>query len=272
MLQTFADQAVIAIENARLLDELQTRQLELEERGKELTESLEYQTATSEVLSVISRSPNELQPVLDAIVTTAAELCEADFAHFRILRDGIYHLAAANHHDAQLLQAEQKHPIVPGRDSTTGRAAIELRTVHIPDVLADSEHTYFQRSGASLSRTLLAVPIVQDNKAIGVIVLFRKVMRPFTERQIQQVTTFADQALIAINNTRLFEEVQARTRELTREPRVPDGDARGAGRDLALAERAAAGSRRNRCDCAAAVRAERAMILRIDGDEFRTVP
>jgi signal transduction histidine kinase len=209
LVTTFADQAVIAIENARLFEAEKTR-------SAELAESLEYQTATSEVLSVISRSPNELQPVLDAIVGTAAELCEADFAHFRLLRDGTYQLAAANHDDMALLDPERVHPITMGRDSTTGRAAMELRTVHIPDVMADPEHTYFRRSGAPLSRTILAVPIVHEARAIGIIVLFRKVVRPFTERQIQQVTTFADQALIAIQNTRLFEEVQARTKELAR--------------------------------------------------------
>jgi signal transduction histidine kinase len=212
LLKTFADQAVIAIENTRLFEAEQTRTRELTQRTQELTETLEYQTATSDVLGVISRSPSNLQPVLHAIVETAARLCQADFADFRLLRDGAYEVAATTVKHVRMLS---NNPIVPGRGSITARAALERRTVHVPDIQADPEYTYVARPGFPAMRTILGVPLVRDGVAIGVIVLFNSVVRPFTQKQIALVTTFADQALIAIENTRLFEEVQARNRDLT---------------------------------------------------------
>src|SRR5262245_44433067 len=210
LVQTFADQAVIAIENTRLFEAEQTRTRELTERTQELTETLDYQTATSDVLNVISRSPSNLQPVLDAIVTTAVRLCQAEFADFRLLRDGLYGIAATTEDEA--VHLTRHNPIAPGRGSVVGRAALERRTVHVPDVEVDPEYTYVRRSAKG---TLLGVPLVRDGIAVGVIVLVNRTVRPFTQKQIALVTTFADQALIAIENTRLFEEVQARTRELT---------------------------------------------------------
>jgi signal transduction histidine kinase len=209
LVETFADQAVIAMNNARLFEEVQAR-------TRELTESLEYQTATSEVLSVISRSPSDLQPVLDAIVKTAVRLCQADFADFRLLSDGLYRIAATTADEAMHVRTLRDNPIVPGRGSVVGRAALERGTVHVPDIQADPEYTYVPGPHFPVMRTLLGVPLVRDGVAIGVIVLFNRTVKPFTQKQMALVTTFADQALIAIENTRLFEEVQARTRELAR--------------------------------------------------------
>src|SRR5262245_58252525 len=210
LLKIFADQAVIAIENARLFEAEQTRTRELTERTQELTETLEYQTATSEVLNVISRSPSNLQPVLDAIVKTAARLCQADFADFRLLRDGVYHLAATTADEGIL---SGRDSIVADRGSVTGRTVLEQRPVHVPDIQADPEHTYSPALKRSW-RTALGVPLLRDGVAIGVIVLFKRLVKPFTQKQMALVSTFADQALIAIENTRLFEAEQASKREL----------------------------------------------------------
>src|SRR5262245_11984458 len=210
LVETFADQAVIAIENARLFEAEQTRTRELTERTQELTQTLEYQTATSDVLNVISRSPSNLSPVLDAIVKTAVRLCQADFADFRLLRDGVYHLAATTADEGIL---RSSNPIVAGRGSVTGRAALEQCPVHVPDIRADPEYTHVPT--LEQPRTILAVPLLRDGVAVGVIVLFKRLVKPFTQKQIALVSTFADQALIAIENTRLFEEVQAKTGELT---------------------------------------------------------
>jgi GAF domain-containing protein/anti-sigma regulatory factor (Ser/Thr protein kinase) len=208
LLKTFASQAVIAIENTRLFEQTQAR-------SRELQEALDYQMATSEVLSVISKSPSELQPVLDAIVGTAGRLCQAEYGvMFRLEDDGNYHVAAANNAEAAFVKHAVEHPVVVSRGSAVGRTALEKRTVHIPDCLADPEFTYFDYQSLGKYRSMLGVPLMRDDTAIGVIVLLRTTVEPFTGKQIGLVETFADQALIAIENTRLFEEVQARTREL----------------------------------------------------------
>ena len=209
LLETFADQAVIAIENTRLFEEVQAR-------TRELQESLEYQTATSEVLNVISRSPSQLQPVVDTIVQTAKRLCSAERANMWRLRDGKFDLLAHTLTDPALAKYLAQNPIPTGRGSIAGRAIFEGRAIHVPDIPADPELSGQQQIQRSKNRTMLVVPLLREGEPIGVISLSRTEVDPFTDRQIELVTTFADQAVIAIENTRLFEEVQARTRELAR--------------------------------------------------------
>jgi GAF domain-containing protein/anti-sigma regulatory factor (Ser/Thr protein kinase) len=209
LLETFADQAVIAIENTRLFEEVQAR-------THELQESLEYQTAIFDVLSVISKSPHALQPVLDAIMTTAARLCQSTQAHVRLLReDGAFHIAAHRIYDPELLELLRANPFRPSLDSVAGRAALRGVPVHVPDVAADPLISGFQRSISDRVRTALSVPLKRNGVVVGLISLWHDHVQPFTQRQIDLVATFADQAVIAINNVGLFEEVQARNRDLT---------------------------------------------------------
>jgi GAF domain-containing protein len=205
LLQTFADQAVIAIENVRLFDEVQAR-------TDDLRESLTYQTAISNVLNVISRSPSDIQPVLDTIAETAQHLCQSEHAYIFRLDGDKYHLAAARDVRTERIEFLRNNPIAPNRGSTVGRVALERRPIHIMDALADSEYKLSMVGHGG--RTILGVPLLRDGVAIGVIVLTRGIVRPFVERQIELVSTFADQALIAIENVRLFDEVQARTEDL----------------------------------------------------------
>jgi len=206
LVTTFADQAVIAIENARLFEEVQTR-------TREVQDSLEYQTAISDVLNIISRSPNELQPVLDTIVQTAARLCGADFSVFFRLHEGKCHIGASNAED-DFIRFAKENPFVPTRASCAGRALLERRTVHLLDASTDPEYAMADYRLVADNRTMLGVPLLREGVALGVIVLWKTRVQPFTEKQIELITTFADQAVIAIENVRLFDEVQARTREL----------------------------------------------------------
>jgi GAF domain-containing protein len=208
LVETFADQAVIAIENTRLFEAEQ-------QRTRELSESLQQQTATSDVLNVISRSTFDLQTVLDTLTASAARLCDADFAFIFQRFGDLFHLAATHGFSGDFIEYQKQNPVALGRGSLTGRTALERKMVHIPDVLEDPEYTWTKSIELAQFRTMLGIPLLREGVPIGVIALLRRTVRPFTDHQIELVTTFADQALIAIENVRLFEAEQQRMRELT---------------------------------------------------------
>jgi GAF domain-containing protein len=206
LLQTFADQAVIAIENVRLFDEVQAR-------TRQLSESLEQQTATSEVLHVISSSPGELEPVFEIMLTNAVRICGAKFGVLYLREGDAFRAGALHNVPPAFAEFMRRGPIRPGPDLPLGRVASTKQAVQCSDIT--KEQFYLDRdpvavAGAELGgyRTVLAVPMVKDSDLIGAIVIFREEVRPFTDKQVELVKSFASQAVIAIENTRLLSELR----------------------------------------------------------------
>ena len=195
LVTTFADQAVIAIENVRLFEEVQAR-------TKELQESLEYQTATSDVLNVISRSPSDIQPVLAAIAETAQRLCQSEHVFIMTRKGERFHLSASGGASPEQVKFLNENPFAITRGSITGRVALEGRTIQVADVFSDPESTK-NVDGHRGFRTTLGIPLLREGLVTGVIVLTRSLVQPFSDKQIELVETFADQAVIAINNVGL---------------------------------------------------------------------
>src|SRR5712692_7361063 len=216
LVTTFADQAAIAIENVRLFTELQEKNLALTEAHAHVTEALEQQTATSEILRVISQSQTDVQPVFDTIVRSAVRLCDGLFSALYQFDGEVLHQVAQHNFTAEALEEVSRiSPVRPTRALGGGRAILERAVVHIPDVETDPEYPDKAVSRAIGFRSGLFVPMLREGSPIGVIMVARAEPGPFFDSEIELLKTFADQAVIAVENVRLFKELQARTGELT---------------------------------------------------------
>ena len=214
LVTTFADQAVIAIENVRLFDEVQAR-------TRELTEALEQQTATSEVLRVISSSPGELEPVFQTIMEKATRICEAEFGNLILYEDGAFRRVALYNAPPAWEELWRRDPIIRvGTKNPLVRMVATKQLIHMVDIR--TEQAYIERepsfmvlAEAAGARTVITVPMLKDNALIGAIAIYRQEVRPFTEKQIELLTSFASQAVIAIENTRLLNELRESLQQQT---------------------------------------------------------
>ena len=248
LLKTFADQAVIAVENVRLFKELDAR-------NRDLSETLEQQTATGEILRVISSSPTDVQPVFDIIGESAEKLCDAAISVVSRFDGDLIHMVSLHGVAPEGIKAiRDAFPMRVDDETVSARAVRTRAVVHVSDVLADPQYQQKGAARASGYRGCLAVPMVRENQVIGAIFVARTTPGLFTDTQVELLKTFADQAVIAVENVRLFRELQARNNDLTADAGAADGDGRDPARDLGLAHRRAAGLRHDRTERPASLR------------------